>query len=115
MTEFQDEELIAGKISREEIWLWEDAGGEVVHLTAHNPPSFGVARVGPVFTPKAYRGRGYASAGVAGVSRMLRDRGAEVCLYTDQANPTSNKVYAALGFQPLVDQGNWVVTTPARA
>ena len=43
---------------------------------------------------------------------MLRDRGAEVCLYTDQANPTSNKIYAAIGYVPVVDQGNWVVTLP---
>ena len=86
-----------------------------MHLTAHNPPSFGVARIGPVFTPRAHRGRGYASAGVAGVSKRLRDEGADVCLYTDQENPTSNKVYAAIGFEPLVDQGNWVVTTPAPA
>jgi GNAT superfamily N-acetyltransferase len=115
LSDFHDDEFIAGKIAREEIWLWETEDGEVVHLTAHNPPSFGVARIGPVFTPKAHRGRGYASAGVAGVSRRLRDGGAEVCLYTDQANPTSNKVYAAIGYEPLVDQGNWVVTRPARA
>jgi hypothetical protein len=117
--EHVDRELIDGKVAREEIWLWEDAEGEVVHLTAHNPPSFGVARIGPVFTPKEQRGRGYASAGVAGVSRMLRERGAEVCLFTDQANPTSNKIYAALGYEPVVDMANltvgWPVTTPGPA
>jgi hypothetical protein len=103
-------ELIDGKIEREEIWLWEDGSGEVVHLTGHNPPSFGVARVGPVLTPKPHRGRGYASSAVAEVSRMLRDAGAEVCLYTDQANATSNKVYAAIGYVPVVDQANFVIT-----
>ena len=36
-----------------------------VHLTAFNPPAFGVARVGPVYTPAAHRGHGYASAAVA--------------------------------------------------
>jgi GNAT superfamily N-acetyltransferase len=110
-----DGPFVEGKIARHEVWLWEDGDGEVVHLTAHNPPSFGVARVGPVFTPKEQRGRGYASAGVAGVSRMLRDQGADVCLYTDQANPTSNKIYAAIGYVPVVDQGNWVVTRPGPA
>ena len=70
-----------------------------MHLTAHNPPSFGVARVGPVYTPGAHRGHGYASATVAAVSRMLREAGAEVCLFTDQANPTSNKIYAAIGYR----------------
>ena len=93
----------------------EPSFGEVVHLTAHNPPSFGVARIGPVFTPKEHRGQGYASAGVAGVSRLLREQGADVCLYTDQANPTSNKIYAAIGYVPVVDQGNWGITRPGPA
>ena len=39
------------------IWLWEVAG-EAVHLTGFNQPSFGVARVGPVYTPGAHRGHG---------------------------------------------------------
>ena len=112
MPDFHDDELIAGKLARQEIWLWEDAAGEIVHLTAFNPPSFGVARIGPVFTPKEHRGHGYASAVVAAVSGMLRDRGADVCLYTDQENPTSNKIYAEIGYVPVVDQGNWVVTLP---
>jgi predicted GNAT family acetyltransferase len=116
LDEHVDAELVDGKIDRQEVWLWEDAAGEVVHLTAHNPPTFGVARVGPVFTPKEQRGRGYASAGVAGVSRLLLDQGARVCLFTDQANPTSNKIYAALGYEPVVDMSNLaVVTRPAQA
>jgi heme/copper-type cytochrome/quinol oxidase subunit 1 len=32
--------------------------------------------------------------------------GARVCLYTDQANPTSNRIYAALGYRPVVDMAN---------
>jgi GNAT superfamily N-acetyltransferase len=109
LDEHVDAELVDGKIARGEVWLWEDDAGEVVHLTAHNPPTFGVARIGPVFTPKEHRGHGYASAGVAGVSRRLLDRGARVCLFTDQANPTSNKIYAALGYEPVVDMANLAV------
>ena len=111
--EHVDLATIEGKIDGQEVWLWEDAAGEVVHLTAHNPPSFGVARVGPVYTPGAHRGHGYASAAVAGVSRLLREGGAEVCLFTDQANPTSNKIYAAIGYRPVVDMANLEITTPA--
>ena len=33
----------------------------------------------------------------------------------DQANPTSNKIYAAIGYVPVVDMGNLVVTTRAPA
>jgi predicted GNAT family acetyltransferase len=50
---------------------------------------------------------------------LLRDSGARVCLFTDQANPTSNKIYAAIGYEPVAEMANLVissaVTTPARA
>jgi hypothetical protein len=91
------------------LWFWVDETGQPVHLTAANPPSFGVARVGPVYTPPAQRGRGWASNAVAEVSRRIRAEGARVCLFTDQANPTSNKIYAALGFRPVVDMANLVI------
>ena len=94
------------------VWLWEDEHGEPVHLTGVNPPAYGVARIGPVYTPREHRGRGYASAAVAEVSRMLLDEGLRVCLFTDQANPTSNRVYEALGYRPVVDMANLVVTAP---
>ncbi|WP_227464378.1 GNAT family N-acetyltransferase [Nocardioides lijunqiniae] len=97
------------------VWLWEDEAGRVVHLTAHNPPAFGVARVGPVYTPRDARGHGYASATVAAVSQRLLDEGARSCLFTDQANPTSNKIYEALGYRPVVDMANYRVTTPGPA
>ena len=70
-----------------------------MHLTGANPPSFGVARVGPVYTPPEQRRKGYASAAVAEVSQRFLDAGARVCLYTDQANPTSNGIYQALGYR----------------
>ena len=69
------------------IWFWEDGSGERVHLTGANPPSYGAARVGPVYTPVQHRGRGYASRAVAEVSRLILDGGARPCLFTDQANP----------------------------
>ena len=49
------------------------------------------------------RGHGYASAAVAEVSRRLLAAGHRVCLFTDQANPTSNRIYQALGYEPVVD------------
>jgi GNAT superfamily N-acetyltransferase len=94
---------IRDRIRHGRIWLWVDEGDTPRHLTGANPPAFGVARVGPVFTPKEQRGRGYASAAVAEVSRRLRAEGSRVTLFTDQANPTSNRIYVALGFAPVVD------------
>jgi GNAT superfamily N-acetyltransferase len=83
-------------------WLWED-GGTPVSMAGHAPTVAGVARVGPVYTPPGLRGRGYASALTTHVSKKLLDHGFEVCLYTDLANPTSNWIYAQIGYQPVAD------------
>ncbi|TDC27638.1 GNAT family N-acetyltransferase [Kribbella albertanoniae] len=90
------------RIERERLWVWED-GGRVVTMVGHQNPVFGVVRVGPVYTPPECRGRGYASALTAHVTRLLRDSGDQVCLNTDLANPTSNKIYAAIGYRPVQD------------
>jgi predicted GNAT family acetyltransferase len=94
---------------RDGMWFWTDPTGERVHLTAANPPSYGVARIGPVYTPPEHRGHGYASNAVAEVSRRILAAGARACLFTDQANPTSNKIYADLGYRPVVDMANLVI------
>ncbi|MEV0431410.1 GNAT family N-acetyltransferase [Micromonospora sp. NPDC050495] len=97
------------RIATGRVWFWTDETGRPVHLTAANPPAFGVARVGPVYTPPEQRGRGWASNAVAEVSRLLQASGDRVCLYTDQANPTSNKIYANLGYRPVVDMANLII------
>lgn len=91
------------------LWFWADETGEPVHLTGANPPSFGVSRLGPVYTPPDRRGRGWASNAVAEVSQRLQAEGVRVCLFTDQANPISNKLYAALGYKPVVDMANVLI------
>lgn len=105
----QDRAETLRRIRAGRLWFWVDEAGERVHLTGVNPPSFGVARVGPVYTPPAERGRGWASNAVAEVSRRIQAQGSRVCLFTDQANPTSNKIYDALGYRPVVDMANLVI------
>lgn len=91
------------KLGEGVLWFWVDDEDRPVHLTGANPASYGVARVGPVYTPVEQRGRGWAGAAVAEVSRLLRSRGERVTLFTDQANPTSNALYQTLGYRPVVD------------
>jgi len=100
-----DEEDVAQRVADGRLWLWavED---RPVHVTGNNPPSFGVARIGPVYTPTEHRGHGYAAAAVGAVSRRLQDDGARVCLFTDRANPVSNPLYQRLGYRPVVDMVN---------
>ena len=80
-------------------WLWEDAG-RVVSMTGVTPALPDGARIGPVYTPPALRGRGYATALVAHASVTSLARGARACyLHTDLANPTSNAIYQRIGYE----------------
>ena len=57
------------------------------------------------YTPPQLRGRGYASAATAEVSRAATDAGAEeVLLYTDLANPVSNSIYQRIGYREVEDR-----------
>jgi predicted GNAT family acetyltransferase len=98
-----DQRLVAGGL----LWLWED-GGEPVSMAYLNLPANGVVRVSGVYTPPERRGRGYASACVAATSQHALDAGATACmLYTDLSNPTSNKIYQAIGYRPVTDAAAW--------
>ena len=82
--------------------LWED--GDVVSLAGIGGRTPNGIRIGPVYTPPAARRRGYASALVAAVSQAALDAGRRFCfLFTDQANPTANHIYGAIGYEPVRD------------
>jgi predicted GNAT family acetyltransferase len=51
-------------------------------------------RGGPVYTPPYLRGKGYATAGVALLSRIILGKGNVYCaLFADLENPVSNGIY----------------------
>jgi len=83
-------------------YLWDD--GRPASLAACGNPTPNGVRIGPVYTPPELRGRGYASALVAALTQLLLDSGRELCfLFTDIANPTSNKIYQRIGYEPVAD------------
>jgi predicted GNAT family acetyltransferase len=102
---------IRARIELGQVWLWED-GGERVSMASRSDPAGGVARVNMVFTPKALRGRGYASALTAYVTQLVLDDGQVASLYTDLANPTSNKIYQEIGYEKVDEAGIWTVIIP---
>ena len=59
--------------------------------------------MGTVVTARLYGGTADDAAAVtAAVTVSAFERGAELCmLYTDEANPTSNRVYSRLGYRPV--------------
>jgi len=88
-------------------FLWEDVGRPVC-LVGYGGFTPHGARIGPVYTPRELRRRGYASALTAGVSAWLLDQGRQFCfLYTDLANPTSNRIYQQIGYEPICDSAQY--------
>jgi GNAT superfamily N-acetyltransferase len=85
-------------------WLWCDASGAAASLACRRPAAGGSARIGPVYTPPEHRGRGYGSAATAAATRSVLHEGAIPVLFTDLANPTSNKIYQLLGYRPVEDR-----------
>lgn len=86
-----------GKVS---LWVVD---GRAVAMCWASDAFGGVVRVSGVYTPRSERGHGYASAVVAATSRREQDAGHICMLYTQLANPTSNKIYQALGYRYLGD------------
>jgi len=82
--------------------VWDDNGP--VSMAGSSRSSSNGASVSVVYTPPEHRGKGYASACVAGLSQLLLDRGYTFCtLYTDLSNPTSNKIYQRIGYRAVTD------------
>ncbi len=92
-------------------YLWED--GRPVSLAAATGPTPNGIRLGPVYTPPAHRRHGYGSAVTAAVTQLELDAGRRfVYLFTDIANPTSNKIYQAIGYEPVIDIDQWSFEPP---
>lgn len=89
------------------MYLWQH--GQPVSMAAYSGPTQNGIRVGRVYTPPQYRGKGYASACVAALSQYLLDSGRRSCfLYTDLSNPVSNRIYQRIGYRPVVDVDEYV-------
>ena len=94
-------ELAAERVRDGEMWLWED-GGEPVAMAGAIAPTRNGIRIVLVYTVPQRRGRGYASNLVAALTQRQIDAGRKFCfLNTDVGNPTSNKIYRAMGYRPI--------------
>ncbi|MFD4024117.1 GNAT family N-acetyltransferase [Streptomyces sp. NPDC058576] len=96
--------LVDEGTGRGALTLWE-RGGAPVALAGRTRMLAGTVRVTLVYTPPELRGRGYAAAVTAEASRAAQaEAPAEVLLFTDLANPTSNGVYLRIGYEPVADR-----------
>jgi uncharacterized protein len=86
--------------------LWDDV--EPVSICGFGGRTPHGNRIGPVYTPPELRGRGYGSAVTAHATKEQLDAGRDYCfLYTDLANPTSNKIYMNIGYEFVCDSAEY--------
>jgi GNAT superfamily N-acetyltransferase len=102
--EHEQSAAVRDRLSYGGVLVWQAAGAPV-SIACITRQVAGMIRVGPVYTPPAARGHGYASAVTAAVSQRALEAGAEeVLLYTDLANPVSNSIYQRIGYRPVEDR-----------
>jgi hypothetical protein len=101
------EPVVRRQIDDGALFVWTDSGQVVSMAAVCRPTRRGIA-VAYVYTPPEFRGRGYATSCVAELTeRQLRAGREFCCLYTDLANPTSNAIYARIGYRPVCDCAWW--------
>jgi RimJ/RimL family protein N-acetyltransferase len=88
-------ETVAGD-GRYSFWI---VNGRPVSMAGIVRRTRNTAAISGVYTPPAWRGRGYAGSVTASVAdRIFAEGKTAACLYTDQRNPFSNRCYARIGF-----------------
>lgn len=82
---------------------WE-VGNQLVSMANASRPTKNNITINFVYTPDMFRKNGYASNCVAELSQRLLANGfSSISLYTDITNPTSNKIYMEIGYEPMKD------------
>ncbi|MEI5908725.1 GNAT family N-acetyltransferase [Bacillus spongiae] len=86
----------------ESVYLWK-VGGVPVSMARRARHTEKGCSVNFVYTPDAYRKKGYGSSVVKSLSLKLLEKYDFCTLYTDLNYPTSNKIYMEIGYQPVCD------------
>ena len=96
----QAEAMVTLRLASGRVFVWDDDGP--VSMASATAAAGGVCRIAHVYTPSEKRGRGYATACVAGVSRQLLAAEAEACiLFSHFHHPGSNRIYRSIGYEAV--------------
>jgi predicted GNAT family acetyltransferase len=95
--------VVGDGIRRGRLHVWED-GGRPVSMAAWAGKTPSGVRINFVYTPRELRGRGYATACVAGLTRQQLSNGNAFCwLYTDRSSTAASNIFKRIGYRPVSD------------
>ena len=89
-------------ITASQLYIWDDGGP--VSIAKESRATRHGTTITAVYTPPERRNCGYATSCVHSLTKKLLSEGYSFCsLYTDLSNPTSNSIYAKIGYAPVGD------------
>jgi hypothetical protein len=90
------------RLGRRSLYIWDDNGPKCMVAEANKTPNS--VSISGVYTPDAFRNRGYASNAVAAATQNALDAGRKFCaLVADREMATPMRIYRNVGYEPLRD------------
>lgn len=100
-------DFMLSKLESGELYFWYDnAHRAMITISGRG---MNAQRISSVFTPKEFRGRGYASTAVAAVSQMLLNRGSAYVVLTAGLGEPVARIYRRIGFYPVADRHSYII------
>lgn len=91
-------------VDEEKVYFYEAEENQVVSMAIADRELIHGLYITFVFTPEAFRGKGYAAANIYYLSKTLLEKGYEFCtMLVDVENPLSNRAYEKVGYE-FVDE-----------
>jgi predicted GNAT family acetyltransferase len=95
--------VVGSAIQRSRLYVWED-NGQAVSMAAWTGKTPNGVRIILVYTPRELRGKGYATACVAELTRQQLSKGSVFCwLYTDLSSAAAPNIFKKIGYWPVSD------------
>ena len=107
------ERKVAAGIEAGRLFILEDARRPVA-AASWGRPTANTKTINCVYTPPEERGCGRGRAVTAMLAGHLLGLGArDILIFTDADDPTPNRVYARVGFEPIAEFVHWAFEWPA--
>ena len=92
------------------IYVFENQDHQIVTMAATTRTLVNGVCINYVYTPREYRGHGFAKTNMYHICKGILEEGYQFCsLFVDKTNPISNQVYIDVGFMVIDDQYAYVI------